>query len=293
MILFSRRPPLSDQPLPMPSYSLSSIRGKALEKEFLDLLHKGAIEQAPQTPGFYSRLFVVQKDSGVLATHHRPVYPEHIHSVTTLPYGDSSVRPTLHSPRRLDDLIGSSGRLPSSSNPLGITSVSSLHYRRSPIPVQGTMLRANNCPSGLYKAHGSNIRHSPSLRYQDPPISRRLVDSSRIQDHLYSIMGEQQVSGVWTPSQKQMSINLREIWQCRTASWSSASSSEARRPPCFATMSQQSRISGDREARGPRSCSSKQGRSSCGSNLCRSRSYPSSSRVLSTQERISSVDPTW
>ena len=64
MILFSRRPPLSDQPLPMPSYSLSSIRGRALEKEFVDLLHKGAIEQAPQTPGFYSRLFVVQKDSG-------------------------------------------------------------------------------------------------------------------------------------------------------------------------------------------------------------------------------------
>ena len=63
-ILFSRGPPLSDQPLPMSSYPPSSIRGKALEKEFLDLLHKRAIEQAPQTPGFYSRLFVVQKDSG-------------------------------------------------------------------------------------------------------------------------------------------------------------------------------------------------------------------------------------
>ena len=63
-ILFSRRPPLSDQPLPMPSYTPSSIRGKALEQEFQDLLRKQAIEQAPQTPGFYSRLFVVQKDSG-------------------------------------------------------------------------------------------------------------------------------------------------------------------------------------------------------------------------------------
>ena len=47
--------------LPIPQ---SSIRGRALEKEFLDLLQKRAIEQAPQTPGFYSRLFVVQKDSG-------------------------------------------------------------------------------------------------------------------------------------------------------------------------------------------------------------------------------------
>ena len=144
----------------------------------------------------------------VLVTHHRPVYPEHIHSVTTLPYGDSSVRPTLHSPRRLDDLIESSGRLPSGSNPPGITSVSSLHYGRSPIPVQGTMLRANNCPSGLYEAHGSNIRHSPSLRYQDPPISRRLVDSSRIQDHLYSSEGQAPASvrGAGTTSESQKVI---------------------------------------------------------------------------------------
>ena len=57
------------------------------------------------------------------------------------------------------------------------------------------MLRANNCPSGLYKAHGSNIRHSPSLRYQDPLISRRLVDSRRIQDHLYSSEGQAPASG--------------------------------------------------------------------------------------------------
>ena len=46
------------------------------------------------------------------------------------------------------------------------------------------MLRADNCPSGLYKADGSNICRSPLLRYQDAQISRRLVDSRRIQDHL-------------------------------------------------------------------------------------------------------------
>ena len=121
----------------------------------------------------------------VLATHHRPIHPEHIHRLTTLPYGDSLVHPTLHSPRRLEDLNGSSGRLPSGSNPHGITSGSSVHYGRSLIPVQGTMRRANYCPSGLYKAHGSNARHSPSSRYQSPPISIRLVDSNRIQGHLY------------------------------------------------------------------------------------------------------------
>ena len=70
------------------------------------------------------------------------------------------------------------------------------------------MLRANYCPSGLYEAHGSNIRHSPSLRYQDPPISRRLVDSSRIQDHLYSSEGQAPASvrGAGTTSESQKVI---------------------------------------------------------------------------------------
>ena len=140
-----------------------------------------------------------------VAPHHRPVYPEHVHRISALPYGDSSVRRTFHSPGRLDDLIGSLGRLPSGSNPPGIASVSSLHHGRSPIPVQGTVLRADNCPSGLYKADGSNIRHSPSLRYQDAQIPRRLVDSSRIQDHLYTGEGQAPASvrGAGTTSESQ------------------------------------------------------------------------------------------
>ena len=87
-ILFSRGPPLSDQPLPMPSYSPSSIRGNALEKEFKDLLLKGAIEQAPQSPGFYSRLFVVQKDSRAwrpiidLSTLNTFIVSQHFHMET-------------------------------------------------------------------------------------------------------------------------------------------------------------------------------------------------------------------
>ena len=67
------------------------------------------------------------------------------------------------------------------------------------------MLRADNCPSGLYTADGSNIRHSPSLRYQDAQISRRLVDSSRIQDRLYPGEGQapSSVRGAGTTSQFQ------------------------------------------------------------------------------------------
>ena len=46
------------------AYSPQSIRGVALTQELQNLLRKGAVEPAPQSPGFYSRLFLVQKASG-------------------------------------------------------------------------------------------------------------------------------------------------------------------------------------------------------------------------------------
>ena len=81
--------------------------------------------------------------------------------------------------------------------------VSSLHHGRSSIPVQGTVLRADNRPSGLYKVDGSSICHPPSLRYQDAQIHRRLVDSSRIQDRLSPGEGQapSTVRGAGTTSQ--------------------------------------------------------------------------------------------
>ena len=57
-------PPLSSVPIHLPSYSPSSTRGVALLEAVQDLLAKGAIELAPSTPGFYSRLFVTPKVTG-------------------------------------------------------------------------------------------------------------------------------------------------------------------------------------------------------------------------------------
>ena len=62
-IPFDRLPPLSERPLSLPAYSPHSIRGVALNQELQTLLRKGAIEPAPQSPGFYSRLFLVKKAS--------------------------------------------------------------------------------------------------------------------------------------------------------------------------------------------------------------------------------------
>ena len=79
-----------------------------------------------------------------------------------------------------------------------------------------------------------------------------------------AVVGEHQVSGVWTPSQRELSINLREMRAVQKGLLESALSSEARRSLSFATMPRQSLTSGDWEARGLRSCSSKRERFSCG-----------------------------
>ena len=62
---FLSTPPLSNVPIPLPSYSPTSIKGAALEEVTLGLIAKGAVELAPlPSPGFYSCLFVVWKTSG-------------------------------------------------------------------------------------------------------------------------------------------------------------------------------------------------------------------------------------
>ena len=63
-IPFLKTPPLSKEPLFIDSYSPTSPKGRALGEEIEELISKGAVELAPPTPGFYSRMFVVLKASG-------------------------------------------------------------------------------------------------------------------------------------------------------------------------------------------------------------------------------------
>ena len=57
-------PPLSEVPISLDSYSPQSVKGRALEEEIRALKSKGAVEPAPPSPGYYSRMFVVTKASG-------------------------------------------------------------------------------------------------------------------------------------------------------------------------------------------------------------------------------------
>ena len=63
-IPFHSLPPRTTTPLNFGGYSSNSEKGKALAQEVSILLNKNAVELAPSTAGFFSRLFVVPKASG-------------------------------------------------------------------------------------------------------------------------------------------------------------------------------------------------------------------------------------
>ena len=59
-------PPLSRTPVSFPMYRAGSPRAQALRQEVEVMLAKGALEIALDPgPGFYSRLYLVEKVSGV------------------------------------------------------------------------------------------------------------------------------------------------------------------------------------------------------------------------------------
>ena len=96
-------PFLSRVPIPLPSYSSSSIRGMALRAAVADLQGKGVVELAPSSRGYYSRLFVTPKVTGGwrpvidLSRLNRSVLVSHFHMET--------VQSVLHSLRPGDWMV--------------------------------------------------------------------------------------------------------------------------------------------------------------------------------------------
>ena len=89
---FLSTPPLSNVPIPLPSYSPTSIKGAALEEVTLGLIAKGAVELAP-FPFSWLLLPSVRsvEDLGVLASSHRPFPSQSLCGRVPLSDGDHSV----------------------------------------------------------------------------------------------------------------------------------------------------------------------------------------------------------
>ena len=141
------------------------------------MLQKNAItEVPPNSPGFYSNVFLVRKASGGW----RPVIDlknlnAHIHAPHFRMSTTSSTE--LRSKRRLRVQNRSTGCILSRTYPSQQQKVPQVRLREQGVPVSGATLRSEHSPSDFYSigAHGDRLS-SPSGDLGDT-ISRRLFDS--------------------------------------------------------------------------------------------------------------------
>ena len=204
-IPFDRRPPLSELPLSLPAYSPQSIKGVALTQELQNLLRKWAVEPAPQSPGFYSCLFLVQKASGSwrpiidLSSLNDYITSSHFHMETPRSV-QSSIRPG-------DWMIsldpGPAGRIPSGPSSSRFASLPSLRGSREVVPVQGPLLRSYDRTPSLHKDYGPSVRHPPQVRGQDASLPGRLAHPGLYRNRLHTFEGQAPVNlhQTWHPGQ--------------------------------------------------------------------------------------------
>ena len=175
-IPFCMPPPLSPTPIFLDSYSPQSVKGRALDEEIQALRCKGAMEPAPPTPGFFSRMFVVTKAMGGLAADHRPVNSEPECGSDSFSDGGISEGCACCPQERLDGLHRSEGCIPSDPDPPCVTQVSQVHSRRKDLAVPGPLLRSVHSPTGVHSCDGTCVRVPPSAGNPDASVSGRLSD---------------------------------------------------------------------------------------------------------------------
>ena len=174
LIPFARVPPLSQEPIPMPSYAPMSTKGVAQE-DTRALISKGAIELAPlPSPGFYSRLFVVWKTSGSW----RPVIDlsQPLSHFLSFQDGDHPVCSSLGSSGGLDGVHRFEGSLLADSGSSRLSQVSEVCCVWPSLSIPSSLFRPRLGPSGLHTSYGSSFVNFAFHGYSFSSLSGRLVD---------------------------------------------------------------------------------------------------------------------
>ena len=169
--------------------STSSFRAPTLPAGVLPTVHqgsrlnpgastsssKGGSRTSPSVSGFLQPPIPRPEGFGVVAPHHRPVDPERLRHLVSLPYGDSTVSPSFHPSGRLDGFPGPAGRLPAGSCSSRFASLSSLRGRGKDVPVQGPLFRSHDRAPSLHEDYGSRFRHPSQVWGQDASLPGRLA----------------------------------------------------------------------------------------------------------------------
>ena len=197
--------------------STSSIRASSLLAGVLPTVHQGSrlnpgasdpsseggSRTSPSVSGFLQPSIPRPEGFGVVAPHHRPLDPERLRHLVSLPHGDSTVIPSFHPSGRLDGLPGPAGRLPAGSGSSRFALLSSLRGRRKDVPVQGPLLRSDDCAPSLHEDYGPRFRHPPQVWGQDAPLPGRLANPGLFGDRLSRIEGQapDNLHRTWHPGQ--------------------------------------------------------------------------------------------
>ena len=174
-IPFLRSPPLSEVPIPMPSYNPLSTKGVALGEVTQALIAKGAVELAPlPSHGFYSRLFLVWKTS----RSWRPVIDLSTLNlfVDVSHFRMETIQSVLLSVRQGDWMASIDLKEAYLQVPVHPESRPFLRFVANGQVYQFTALCFGlHGSAGFLPGHGSCFRHSPFLGYSHEAIPRRLA----------------------------------------------------------------------------------------------------------------------
>ena len=167
-------PPLSRTPVLFPTYRADSPRAQALRQEVEGMLAKGALEIARDPgPGFYNRLFLVEKASGGW----RPVIDlSHLNDFIQLTsFKMETVASALLFVREGNFYLGSEGCILSDPDPSIIEEAVEVHVGGDGLPVPSSVLRTVDRSPGLHQSLRSRISMGTLPWDQTSPLSGRLV----------------------------------------------------------------------------------------------------------------------
>ena len=170
----------------LPASVLPSVhQGSRLNPGASDLSSEGGSRTSPSVSWFLQPSIPRPEGFGVVAPHHRPVDPERLHHLVSLPHGDSAVSPSFHPSGRLDGLPG-----PAGSSSSQFASLSSLRGRREVVPIQGPLLRSYNRAPSLHEDYCSRFRHPPQVWGQDASLPGRLAHPGLFRTRLFTVEGQ-------------------------------------------------------------------------------------------------------
>ena len=162
-------PPLSRTPVSFPTCRAGSPRAQALRQEIEGMLAKGALEIARDPgPGFYSRLFLVEKASG----DWRPVIDlSHLNDFVQLKSFKICQRGGF------SIFLGSERLVLSDPDPSIFEEAIEVHVGGDGLPVPSTVFRTVDRSPGLHQGLRGRVSVGTHSRDQTSPLSGRLVGS--------------------------------------------------------------------------------------------------------------------